>query len=666
MKKAHVSLRVTPSIWLDDDEFDQLCMSLKKNRVGFDDIAFFSSLVHTPLTLEVLGTYNKLLAKRYEQVRELGFKPGINLLSTMGHHEEDIPHTLHDGFTNFTDINGTIARGVFCPNDPKFKNDFLIPMFAMLAKAKPDFIWLDDDIRWSGHHPAGRGCFCEHCLAQFNQKFGGNFTREQLKEAVDTGTIEERLKVRKQILANNGFSLCNLFRLAATTIHDIDPNIEMGAMDAGMRLGDSADYADQVEALSAGSDLPVRWRPGGGAYTEDHMKAFSDKAMLIGCEAAWLPDSVTNIQSEVESFNYQRLRKSEHTTCLEACMYLGAGLTGTAWNILASEADKVQVYHSLLAAVAEVRPFMDLLVSTNKRIRPAGIYGGWNHDWSATTGLPDGNWVGGSWTLGRMPHFQDVFTAGLPPAFRLKDASMTILVDNGAWAFSDDEIKAILSQGLYCDARTLQILNERGFAKYTGFVTGKVVDEDGREFFLEHPFNQGFTGAIRDCRQSFPWGHETAFELVPQDEKCQKLTSLVNFQKETLLDCIMGTFENELGGRIAISGYYPLRDSLYFSKLTQLKRLFNYLSDNKLPAYVESYHRLTIWARDNGVVTLVNASMDDCENGRLAIKTTSTSATFTTMDMQAQTIKGTPAPNGYVNFDLPTIKPWHIALVNPN
>ena len=58
-----------------------------------------------------------------------------------------------------------------------------------------------------------------------------------------------------------------------------------------------------------------------------------------------------------------------------------------------------------------------------------------------------------------------------------------------------------------------------------------------------------------------------------------------------------------------------LRDSLYFSKLTQLKRLFNYLSDYKAPAYVESYHRLTIWARDNGVVTLVNASMDDTKTG---------------------------------------------------
>ena len=282
-------------------------------------------------------------------------------------------------------------------------------------------------------------------------------------------------------------------------------------MDAGMRLGDSADYADQAEALSAGS-ICLSAGALAAAYGRPHEGIFGQGN--VDWSRSRLVDSVTT-SVEVESFNYQRLRKSEHTTCLEACMYLGAGLTGTAWNILASEADKVQVYHSLLAAVAEVRPFMDLLVSTNKRIRPAGIYGGWNHAWSATTGLPDGNWVGGSWTLGRMPHFQDVFTAGLPPAFRLKDASMTILVDNGAWAFSDDEIKAILSQGLYCDARTLQILNERGFAKYTGFVTSKVVDEDGREFFLDHPFNQGFTRSHSRLPPIFPWGQRNRIRACP-------------------------------------------------------------------------------------------------------------------------------------------------------
>ena len=87
------------------------CAFAQENRGGFDDIAFFQASAYA-LTLEVLETCNKLLAKRYGS-SGIGIQARNNLLSTMGHHEEDILHTLHDGFT--TSLTSTEYRTALLP-----------------------------------------------------------------------------------------------------------------------------------------------------------------------------------------------------------------------------------------------------------------------------------------------------------------------------------------------------------------------------------------------------------------------------------------------------------------------------------------------------------------------------------------------------------------------
>ena len=46
----------------------------------------------------------------------------------------------------------------------------------------------------------------------------------------------------------------------------------------------------------------------------------------MASQVALLPRHVRVIQSEVESFPYQRLKKSIHTTAMEAAAYIAAGI----------------------------------------------------------------------------------------------------------------------------------------------------------------------------------------------------------------------------------------------------------------------------------------------------------------------------------------------------
>ncbi|HSL03157.1 MAG TPA: hypothetical protein VK901_06420, partial [Nitrospiraceae bacterium] len=57
-------------------------------------------------------------------------------------------------------------------------------------------------------------------------------------------------------------------------------------------------------------------------------------------------------------------------------------------------------------------------------------------------------------------------------------------------------------------------------------------------------------------------------------------------------------YENKLGGRVCVSGYYPWDHLHSLSKTSQMKAVMRWLSRDRLPAYVASYHKVNLWARE--------------------------------------------------------------------
>lgn len=59
-----------------------------------------------------------------------------------------------------------------------------------------DFIWTDDDIRTQWHEVSD-SCYCQGCIALFNEKTGGSYDRE--------GLVEELEKNKELSLRWDGF-----------------------------------------------------------------------------------------------------------------------------------------------------------------------------------------------------------------------------------------------------------------------------------------------------------------------------------------------------------------------------------------------------------------------------------------------------------------------------
>ncbi len=628
------SVRIAYENWEYEDRFDHLIRLLKEYRGGITETALFTSATHSPLTWDEFSRRIGVIEKRMPKLREAGFKAGINHLTTIGHHCEDLDAGLGDKYTYMTNIKGEVCRGSYCMRNPAFIEEYVLPCYALMANTKPDFIWIDDDIRY-GHMPIGNGCFCDHCIEVFNNTYGYSFTREGLREALNKNDPELRMKW----LEHNGSAIIALLKAIADCVYAIDPNIVLGFM-TGERYFEGYRFELWADALSQGGRHEIMWRPGGGAYEDFNFDLITKKQSEIGRQTAYLPDYVKIVQSEIENFPYQLLKKTPRSTAFEASMTMTVGCTGAAFNILPSEnMESPDTVIPHLDAIEKLTDFYKLQHDLLGGFKPVGIHSGWRPYSQAASG--EGEFVSQSGT--EFSAFaRECFVFGLPESYRHDLAPITMLKGRSAAVMSDDEIRRILSGGVYIDAPAVEYLHSRGFGELIGFKVEKCIPVDARELYIDVPFNEGIAGGIRNCRQAFYFGDSYSF--VPMSDKCVTVAKLIDYHDRIVGDCSVGLYENALGGRICASGYYPHSWVCDHRKTEQLKRIFLWASKGTLPSFVASYNRIrNITLTDGNVnrMTLFNTSNDVQKNVIAALRTDSDTVTLYTMFDGQKELKAT-------------------------
>lgn len=643
------SFRIGTSYWLTDDRFDELLTYFRRFPGMSGELAFFTSETHPPLPLEVMEQRAERLAVLMPRVRRLGMKAGINVLATIGHHEENLPNSLQAPWQRVMDIDGNVCPGSYCPAQPQLL-DYARRVYTAMARAAPDFIWLDDDIRLAGHGRLRLTCFCDRCLENFRNESGRGFTRSTLADAFNGGPLEERLAWRRRWLEHNRNTLDHLFREIEQAVHAVKPGLELGFM-TGDRFWEGYGFARWARTLSGPGNAPVRWRPGGGFYSDEKLIDLVDKANALGRQASVLPPEITVIQSEIENFPYQRLRKAATTTVVEAAADIAAGTTGTAFNVLNMRPDPLDEYLPLARRIAAARPFHHLLQQTFQRSKTEGLWPAWNTNLQIAIN-PAGDWLGD----GRMP-LGEPYTLGeigIPIAYDPAGRSATALSRTAPFAFTRKELEEIFRGGVLMDGDAWQAMHQLGLVGWTGVRAATGFDVDSIEELDAHPINGLFAGWSRDCRQSF-W-KERAWALEPATSQTAVLAHLHNYGHRRLGPC-MTAFENELGGRVIIQGYYPWSQIYSLAKSSQLKSAVGWLSRGSLPAVVESYNKLILWYRNHSLAVL-SASLDPAEDVVIRVKSAAGRWRLRDLDGAGQTLT---AEGGRLR--LPKLAPWSISLL---
>ena len=147
--RASVALRVGTPGWQDEAAFERLlgAIGAQGPSVGMaDELALFTSITHTPVRIERYRELVPVARRRMERARARGLRAGLNILTTIGHHEEDLPRAPQGAFTFMTDLSGRVSRGSTCPNDPAWR-EYVRSLYLTIVDSGPEFIWIDDDVR---------------------------------------------------------------------------------------------------------------------------------------------------------------------------------------------------------------------------------------------------------------------------------------------------------------------------------------------------------------------------------------------------------------------------------------------------------------------------------------------------------------------------------------
>jgi len=664
IEKAKVTYRVGMFTWIDDYHFKNFNNLISEYKDRIDEIAYGIGFTHLPLPLDYIEDITLQLKPKMAETRKLGLRVGVNHAATIGHQDENLEHSLKGDYGYILDCKG-FSSHVLCVSNPSVQ-EYIRQSYIYLAKSEPDFIWIDDDVRIYGHSEGYYECFCDKCIEAFNNKMKTDYTSDSLKYAFDNGTVEEKKKVRKSWMEFNSDKIALILSIIREAVDSVDSKINVGYMTATLEY-ENNDQKRFSDVLSHNNTIDTMWRPGGGFYNDWNLKELYKKTNFIGRQIAPYPNYVTDIQSEVENFPCNHLHKSIRMNVLETCCYVCAGCTGTTYNALSADSTG-----SLYDTSNENRPrfemlkyqdFVNELVRVFQRNDHNGVFIECNN-----YSLTAQNMEAGKWLVDMNKDYPfELFENGIPQTYYKDKAVVTLLLGDEPYSLNNEEIIKLLSSGVFMDAKALNILNKLGYGEYTGFKVGKEFVRDTREVFKEHYINDGFVGYKKDARQAFCWGLPST-SFIP-NENAEILTSLIDYLDNEVAACSTGIFENSLGGRICVAGYFPNTMLQSLPKAIQTKRLVRYLSNDKLTSYIDSYHNMLVFDRsilesEHIAIGIMNNSLDSIFNIELCILGDIKSVNIVDMNMVKTLVEQVSFDGIYSKFIIPEMEMFSMVLVS--
>ena len=655
------SIRIEYPNWISEQRFDDILELIRKYPCNISQIAFITANVHTPVTLADMKERLEILKLRMNKARGEGLSPGINMLATIGHHSEDLKNCFSGNYRRMTNIKGKECKGSFCMADERYINDYVIPVYKMMAETKPDFIWSDDDVRYQ-HMPVGKGCFCDGCIEKFNELNKTEYTRETLLKA-----FRKDVELRKRWLEKQALAMKELFGAISSAVRSVDSGIMLGFM-CGEWINEGNDFPLWCSALSEKGKYEIMLRPGGSAYSDDKYCDYVFTSGEVGRQNAYLPEYVTSIQNEIENFPHPTFGKTSKSLAAEFVLGITSGCSGAAFNILPGETgEPVKNAEGHLSAINDMLPFARLIFEKLEGSAPCGIHGNWDKYIAAS--VPSENFWEREISFSEQvaesstSYNYELLSIGLPEAFKKQCADVFTVNGENLSVMTREDIISLLSGGVYMDVSALEYLNENGFSEYTGFKVEKSFKVDAIEEYTDTEINNGIFGGRRNGRQEFNPGD--AYSLIPTSNDTEILSRLVDYHGNVLGECCMGLYENSLGGRICVSGYYPYSSLNNFFKSTQLKRVFRRLSKDSLLAYVESETKIRnlAYKKDGRIfVSLFNYLNDSQKEICLCVKTDSDEAVLYYSDCAAKKIYASGTDGCYKKFVINEIPSFEIIL----
>ncbi len=660
-----LSWRVEPTQWMRDEDFERLKAHLLAHRPAVDEISLFlpsgDHAAYDPLdrSERVL----KAAAIRIEQFHAAGIPSvGINVLSTLGHTDTPSVHGDKDPmpFQAMVGNSGAVSTSCACPTDPQLR-DYVAQRYAMTARAKPDFIWVDDDLRHVWHGAATYGCFCPICL----EAFGWTDGRQALIAKLNTPGEGAFRQQWSAFCADSMSALCETIRNA---IRNVSEEIEIGLMSGGFRFPQFAghDISRWMKSLGA-----VRFRPGDGFWCDTNQDDLLRKMFDVGMQVRQIGERPPTVQYEAEGYPYLSLRRSVAMTVNEDEIAFFCGCDGVAYNFMMRDpTQSFAEYEPHIKTIAQKRPFWEALVDELADTRWGGLWMAYTNQIMTRRNVYEGeDWFAnqGCWPFASM----GVVRLGVPMTAWREHACGAVLAGRMAEALDDAEIEDLLKGGVYMDDRVLRTLWERGFGELTGVRSAqKAWVAEIREKALDHPLNGADAGNQRDAGIRFTETSEgtgVVHGLEPLHDAVEQLACISTFDGEDAEPCFT-IYENPIGGRVAVNAYSPWSAIERAWKRRQVMSVCDWLTHRRLPVVIENHAWVMPFMRLDAqdrpkLLLLFNTTFDNVVPLTLRLRGCSANTTVAVWDENSENPLQTTLAQDGLRVTVPNLRAWRTLVL---
>ncbi len=512
-------------------------------------------------------------------------------------------------FQYITDLGGAISETSPCPLDPDFRETFSEYVATVVRIARPFLVQFEDDYELSWQPPAVRfGCFCPLHLAEFSKKQGRTFSREELMKIFGTVT-HESMKLRHDWAILSRDSLASLAKLIRQKVDQIAPETRISLCQSGMADFDG-DFTEAVTRAFAGKTRPMV-RLYGTSYSSDHPQSLPENIFHALYSRQHLPDDFEFLH---ESDTYP------HTRFFMSAAKIKSLMTAA---FLYHFDDSLFYATQYLDAPLEEEGYCQMFAAENKKwsalketvknCRVTGceiVHKPFGHIVNPYKGGNPGN-PSNAWTA-----IAGQF--GIP--YTSTGGKVKLVSGSLVSAMDDQEIKELLSGGVFLDGKAAHLLCEKGWGEWIG---ATVNPGKGANFCYEGiRQSAGYRNLRGDLMYNLifaPAGSEggSFYEMNPV-ERAEIITDFLDQDEKPVIPGLI-RFENSQGGRIAITAFNldGNRSSAVFNykKKEIVRQTIEWLGKEPLPAFVKHLPNVFCICNLSGsgsyaVVTLISLCSD--------------------------------------------------------
>lgn len=655
MNNFKLTWRIGPKAYGEKTKWESFLKLIDKYDDVADEVAFYIADDNYP-ELSPLDDKRKqaeICKDCFKDLRKRGITVGINVWPTFTLYS--LEQNVYSNMPRMIDIDGNAIKNHVCPISEEF-TEYMSQKFEIFADTNPDFIWIDDDCRFT--HLGGKyPCFCENCVKGF--KNGAYKSREELVE--DLNKKENRdLKIEwSSYGAERLASFCKKMR---DTVDKINPSIDMPLMTIGAtHTTFSGNYIEKcMLALRS-----RRGRPGHDLYSDKNLDKIMWKALEVGRQISQYPETVTDIYWEEDSFPQGHLAKSFKTRQNEVSLGLMAGCTGIAFNHLGLNGALDQRFGREVEELHLLRPRWEKFYNFAKDLKPTGMWP--MYSWYLTAkGKPEYVWLKEKTSPEAQNPYADITLPekigpfGIPLVSSSENSCATLISGKTLTAFDTDEIKKIFSGNVYMDGSALAALEELGLEELAG-VKIEPIDLPAK---ICHLSDHSFNGPFGDYNYRI-LPHK-AYTLLPLNDKVEWLGYRKNIFGEGDKYYI-SKYENSLGGKVIVNGFDAWQQCDTPANLYQFASIAEWFDSPLRLKYEnpDAVSRVQPYIRKDGqkaAVMLLNASLDSTNPFEIIVKGSMKNAVLLNKDgseIKLQSI----IENGETKVKIPSIDVWDIAFI---